>query len=135
MNYQEYIENLKSDNGFIKKIGIEYGEYGEGHAKGRLRLDESNLNPFGDAHGGCIFTLADTIGGTAALTRGCNVCTLSSTIEYLHAGRNTEYLYAEASEVKNGKTISVYDIMVTDDKGTNIAKATISYYKLNPIKP
>lgn len=135
MDCQKFLDKLEKDNGFIKKTGIEYGECSDGYATGRVKLDESNLNPYGEANGGCIFTLADTIGGIAATTRGYYVCTLSSSIDFLHAGRETKYLYAKATEVKNGKNVSVYDIMITDDKDIKIARATISYYKLGPMEP
>ncbi len=136
MDLDKIIEKIKETfktNGFIKNIGIEYIECGDGKAKGRLKLSENVKNPYGMAHGGCLFSLADTIAGIAAMTRGSYVTTLSSSIEYLRPGKNTDYIYADAREIKNGRTVSVYDVFVTDDSGKNLAKATLSYYKISPI--
>ncbi len=127
------IKELRKDNGFIKYMGIEYLECGPGRAAGRLRLDDKVKNPFGMAHGGCLFSLADTIAGTAAMTRGNYVTTLAASVEYLRPGQNTEFIYANAEEIKNGKTISVYDVYITDDNGKKLAKVTLSFYKLEPI--
>lgn len=127
------LQNVLKDEGFIKYIGIEYLDYGPGFAKGRLRLDDKVLNPRGSVHGGCIFALADTIGGTAAMTRGNYVTTVSASIDYLRAAKNVDYIYAEAVEVKNGRTISVYDVMIKDSMEKNIARVSLSYYKLEEI--
>lgn len=128
------IKELRKDNGFIKYMGIEYLECGPGTAKGRLRLDENIKNPFGGVHGGCIFSLADTIGGTAAMTRGNYVTTLSGSVEYLRPPKDTEFIYAEAEEIKNGRTISVYDVYITNDDGKKLAKVTLSFFKLETIQ-
>jgi acyl-CoA thioesterase len=129
----ERLKHVLEDQGFIKNIGVEFLEFGPGYAKGRLKLKGEVLNPMGAAHGGCIFALADTIGGTAAITRGSYVTTVSASIDYLRSAKDVEYIYAQASEVKNGRTISVYDVMIKDDKDTNIARVTLSYYKLGDI--
>ncbi|MGN0394687.1 MAG: PaaI family thioesterase [Coprococcus sp.] len=128
------IEKLRDDKGFIKNIGVEYMDFGEGKATGRLKLIGSMRNPYGQAHGGCIFSLADTIGGIAAMTRGSYVTTMSASVEYLKPAKDTEYIYAEAVEIKNGRTVSVYDVYVRDDAKSNIARVTLSYYKLTPIE-
>lgn len=127
------LQNVLRDEGFIKYIGIEYLDYGPGYAKGRLKLDKKVLNPRGGVHGGCIFALADTIGGTAAMTRGNYVTTVSASIDYLRAAKNVDYIYAEAVEIKNGRTISVYDVMIKDSLEKNIARVSLSYYKLGEI--
>lgn len=134
MDILDIIKNAKKEAGFIEKTGIEYGEIGEGCASGKVKLTPDNLNPFGAAHGGLIFTLADTIGGTAAMTRGSYVCTLSTSVQFLSSGANTEYLWAYATEIRNGRTISVYDVMIKDDHNKPIAKATINYYKYKAIE-
>ena len=68
-------------------------------------------------HGGCIFTLADTIGGSAALTHGVKVVTLDSTIHYLKPALHTEKLIAEAREIKYGSTVAVYEVSITNAEG------------------
>lgn len=124
----------KKEKGFIHHVGIGDIEYDEGYATGKLDIKPNLLNPFGSVHGGCIFTLADTIGGTAAMTRGSYVTTISSSIQFLNPAQNTAFLVAEANEVKDGKTISVYDVMIRDDKQRDIAKVTLNYYKLQPVQ-
>lgn len=81
-------------------------------------------------HGGCIFSLADTIGGSAAISYGNSIVTMSGNFHYLSPAAGIDKLYAIAREIKHGKKISVYDVEIRDDKGKLIAKGTFSYYDL-----
>lgn len=128
MDYEQLKHYGNNRDGFIQKCGIEITEVSKGYCKGRVPLDTSHENPMGSIHGGCIFTLADTIGGTAAISHGFNVVTINSEIHYLNPAVNTSYIYAEAIEIKYGKQISVYEVDITDDEGTLIATTHISFF-------
>ena len=131
--FEEIRRSLRND-GMIEALGIEYMEVADGHAVGRLRTEARTLNPYGGVHGGCLFALADTIAGAAAMTRGRYVTTVSASVEYLSPAVNTEYIWAYAAEVKNGGTISVYDVLIKNDRGDNLTKVTLSYFRLSAIE-
>ena len=84
----------------------------------------------GRASSGCIFTLADTIGGSAALTRGAKVVTLDSTIHYLRPAIHTEKLIAEAREIKYGSTVAVYEVSITNAQGELLSTVLLSFFIL-----
>ena len=67
---KEEIKARVESNGFAKHIGIEILEADQGHAAGRIVLAPIHGNPIGSIHGGCIFTLVDTIAGTAFVSTG-----------------------------------------------------------------
>ena len=123
----EYINNLE---GFAKDIGIKIVSISKGYAKAEININENHLNPGNAVHGGCIFALADTVGGVAAWSRGNYVATTSGNIVYLNPALETKKLIGIAKEIKFGKNILVYDIEVWDDKDRLIAKVTNSYYNL-----
>ena len=123
----EYINNLE---GFAKDIGIKIVSISKGYAKAEININENHLNPGNAVHGGCIFALADTVGGVAAWSRGNYVATTSGNIAYLNPALETKKLIGIAKEIKFGKNILVYDIEVWDDKDRLIAKVTNSYYNL-----
>lgn len=129
MNYDEILSRTKSD-GFIAKLGIQITDLAEGYCRGELPLDASLNNPYGSVHGGCIFTLADTIGGSAALTRGAKVVTLDSTIHYLRPAIHTEKLIAEAREIKYGSTVAVYEVSITNAQGELLSTVLLSFFIL-----
>ncbi len=129
-------EKLKEirNKGFINEIGFDTTEIREGYARGEVTLAPKHGNPIGSIHGGVIFTIADTIGGAAATSRGRYVTTLSGNINYLRPAIGSKKLFAESSEVKIGKNVCVYDVMITDDTGREIARATMTYYYLGKIE-
>ncbi|MCD8216565.1 MAG: PaaI family thioesterase [Clostridiales bacterium] len=129
-------EKLKEirNTGFIKEIGFETTEIREGYARGEVTLAPKHGNPIGSIHGGVIFTIADTIGGAAATSRGRFVTTLSGNINYLRPAIGSKKLFAESAEIKVGKNVCVYDVMITDDTGRKIARATMTYYYLKDVE-
>ncbi len=126
-------ERLKKDRfvGFTKEIGYRTVEAREGYARGELVLSEKHGNPIGTVHGGVFFTIADNTGGTAATTRGRYVTTISGEIHYLRPAFDCKKLIGESREIKVGKKICVYQVMITDETGRELALATMTYQYLD----
>ena len=101
----------------------------EGHAAVSMPLDSRHVNMMGNAHGGAIFTLADTAFGTGCRGAGLLCVSAQCSISYLLPG-TCGPLRAEAVPVRLGRTLTVYDIMVYDGDGRNIAKAVMTGYVL-----
>ena len=93
-------------------------------------LTTDSLNPYGMAHGGFLFGLADTAAGALACVDGRKAVTLSSHIEYLHACHGSK-IKVVVEAVKTGKNVSVYEVCIYDDKETMVAKATVDYFYLD----
>lgn len=75
-------------NDFRKKIEMEITEARPGYAVGEIVLKPWHMNILGIVHGGVLYSLADTVGGTAAMTgRDYAVPTVDGTIHYLKAGK------------------------------------------------
>lgn len=130
MDYEKLIRVRQQRNAFCNSIGLEVTEIGPGCARSRLTLRKDHMNPVGSVHGGCIFTMADTTAGSAASSYGIQATTLDSSIHFLRPGMNTDCLYAEATEIKHGKRVSVYAVDVTDAEGNLLAHATFTYASL-----
>ncbi len=130
MTCEELNELHEKQQGFIAKTGIRITELKEGHAKGRIVLDVGCNNPMDYVHGGCLFTLADTVAGHAALSYGGIVTTSSAEIHYLNPAKDTAYIEAEANVIRNGRTLSLFDVMIRDDKGTEICKLILTFFRI-----
>ena len=115
--------------GFNRELGIHLLDVCDSFARAEIEIEEKHLNPFGIVHGGCIFSLMDTVGGIAACTQGNAVTTSSCSVSFLNAGSGKK-LIAQAEKIKNGKNLLVYDVTVTDENETLIAKSTLTYFKL-----
>ncbi|MCD8323888.1 MAG: PaaI family thioesterase [Clostridiales bacterium] len=119
--------------GFTREVGVNTTDIAEGYARGELELRPEHGNPIGSVHGGVLFTIADTIGGAAATSRGRFVTTVSGNIHYLRPVMGCKKLIGESREIKIGKNMCVYDVMITDETGREIALATMTYYYLQEI--
>lgn len=127
-------QRVNGDEGYIKYNHLVFTELGTGSAKAEVTVDEELLNPMGSVHGGCLFSICDTVGGTAAMTHGVAVTTTMGTISYLNTAKGCTRLDVEAVELKAGRTLYHYDVFVRDEKGTLICKADMEYYKLGELK-
>ena len=118
-------------NDFRKKIEMEITEARPGYAVGEIVLKPWHMNILGIVHGGVLYSLADTVGGTAAMTgRDYAVPTVDGTIHYLKAGKNTSKIIARAQEIQNSYAFSVCECKIYDDKETLLTSATMTYYHL-----
>jgi acyl-CoA thioesterase len=77
-----------------------------------------------------IFSICDTLAGTAATSHGVVVTTLSGAINYLNPAKDCRKLIAEAREIKYGKQTSVYQVEVGNEKGEIIAVTTFTFFHL-----
>ena len=123
-------EQINNDNGFIKENNYKIIKVEENYCELEGKITETSLNPFGIAHGGFIFGLADTAAGIAAMTNGKKAVTINSTIDYLNPGKGKR-LKAIAKSLKVGKSISNFEVYVYDEKNTLIAKSNVNYYYLD----
>lgn len=131
MDYDKIKNPRNRDYESGRLLNIITDEVREGYARGRLIIKPEHMNPIGSVHGGCIFFLCDTIGGTAAISHGTYATTISGNINYLNPAIDTSVLTAVAREVKRGKNIIVCDVEVYDERKSIIAKGTFSYFNLN----
>lgn len=113
---------------FRNALGIRRLEAKDGHARCELPVLPSHYNVIDILHGGVLFTVADTTSGMAVLSLGGEkVNTVSATINYLRAGKDTEKLVIEADVVKCGRTLAVVDAKVMDDKGELLVTTTMTF--------
>ena len=105
MTFDE-IKTIIESGGFAKHTGIEILEAENGHALGRIVLGKVHGNSIGAVHGGCIFTLIDTVAGTAFVTTGKICTTLSSNIDFLSAAIESKELTAQAVPARIGYHIA-----------------------------
>jgi len=93
-------------------IAIE--EAREGYARLAMTIGETMLNGHAMAHGGVVFTFADTAFALACNSRNVPHVALSATISFVKPARVGERLVAEAQERSLKGRTGVYDINVTN---------------------
>ncbi len=107
---------------FRELVGIEITHAEDGYAEGQLSLEgkHSSRREGLIAQGGVTFTLADSVGGAAAVSLdGRPTPTIDFRIDYLRPA--TGDLRAVGEVTREGSETAVVDVLVTDVDDTEIA--------------
>ena len=130
-NYEQIKEIRNNDNVFARVLGINTREMKKGYALGEMAVRQEHMNINGSVHGGALYALADTIGGSAAAAaHGHRVTTSSGTLDFLAAAMNTDKLICKAEVVKSGKRISVCQTRIYDCEEKLVAIGLFEYAKM-----
>lgn len=114
---------------FNREVGIEITHAEDGHAEGRIDLeDRHSSSPLTRvAHGGVTYALADTVGGAAVISAVEDITpTIDMRIDYLAPGTG-EVMLAEADCARVGESVATVDVVVTDGDGERLATARGTY--------
>lgn len=114
----------------MQHLNIELTDISEGSASAKIKIQQHHRNLHGGMHGGCVFSLADTVAGYTAMSLGTVVTTLNASFNYLRPAINTEYVYCKGEVVKSGKTVIVVRTLLSDDSGRLIADGSFSCFVL-----
>lgn len=104
-----------------QKLGMTIEDVGMGRCRLEMKVASDMVNGHDVAHGGYIFTLADT--AFAYACNGRNQVTLAqhAQITFISPGRAGETLVADARELSRTGRSGLYDITVTGDDGRLVA--------------
>lgn len=117
------------ENRFININNYKLVELKDDYCKLEGIVTESSLNPYGIAHGGYIFGLADTAGGAVARMSGCDPVTTNSNITFLHKAKGNK-LIAIARPLKRGRTLTNCEVEIFDEENKLVAKVVLEYFNL-----
>lgn len=126
----EECQELLKQNPFANLLDMELLEVSEGFVKAKIPFQNKIQNVYGDFHGGALYSAADTLCGIAASSYGYYVTTINGSIQYLKAGRNTEYVICEAKVIKPGRNISVVEFQIMDERDMLLNTGTFHFYNL-----
>jgi len=123
------MEKMNTAARYWTLLGIELIDVKKGWAKVRLPFAEKLTHPLGIAHGGAVFSPADSAIAMAlsGLVGPDEIyTTIEMKINYLKPF-NTGEIIAEASILHKGKNIAIGDVKVTNDRGRMIATGLATY--------
>lgn len=102
-------------------VGIALERVSPGFARMRMDVTESMMNGHGICHGGYLFMFADTTFAVACNTFNRVTVATSAQIEFLASVHLGDVLYAEGSMLSQGRRAGIYDVVVENDKGRQVA--------------
>ncbi|MFC4358377.1 PaaI family thioesterase [Halobium salinum] len=118
------LAELLSAMPYAEHLGIEVTVAEDGYAEGHLSLADEHSSVPGRrvGHGGVAYSLADTVAGAAVISlHYAATPTVDMRMDYL--APVTDDLHAEAEVVRDGGSVSVADVTLTDAAGTRVAEA------------
>jgi acyl-CoA thioesterase len=114
---------LEKDS-FSKWLGIEVDDIGPGYCKLHYRINDQMLNGLQTAHGGVLFSAADSALAFACNSHGIISVALDVSINFTRPARNGDLLVVEAKEVHLGNKTALYEI-----RTTNVAGELVAFFK------
>lgn len=129
MTQPDFLEILRERGGgaLDKKMGIEILEASPERLVGRMPV-EGNTQPFGLLHGGANVVLAESLGSVGAhLHAGPTRRVVGVDINATHHKTATSgFVTGVATAVSLGKTLCVYEIVITNEAGQRTCSARIT---------
>jgi uncharacterized protein (TIGR00369 family) len=121
------VPDLNAYEGLPKAMGIEIVEATAKRVVARMPV-EGNTQPYGMLHGGASCVLAETTGSIgSALHAGPGRITMGVEINASHHRSVSEgYVTAVATRLHGGRTLTSYEIIVTDDRDRRICTARLT---------
>lgn len=125
-------ERFQGDRFATEAAGIEIAEAGVQHALCEMELKDLHRNARNGVMGGAIFTLADFAVAVAAngAEEEPSTVTLHAGITFLSPAKG-ERLIGEANCIKAGRTTSLYEVVISDELGTQVARAQINGFTVS----
>jgi len=123
------IETMKTKSPFWTLLGMEIVDVKKGWAQVRLPFKKDLLQPLGVAHGGAIFSPADSAVAMALIgliERDEVFTTIEMKINYLMPFKGGE-ITAEAKIIYKGSKTALGDVEVRNSDGDLIAKGLATY--------
>lgn len=94
-------------------LGMEIVTIGPGEARLAMTIQPQMVNGHGIAHGGFIFTLADSAFAFACNSRNERTVAAQGNITFIRAGKLGDRLVAHAREISRSGRSGIYDVRVT----------------------
>lgn len=114
--------------------GIVIEEAAPGHALVSCTTDRRHKNASNRVMGAVYTTMADFAFAIAANYGSPVTVSLNIQVSFLTAAKG-EKLFARAEKIRDGRATAFYEVFVTDELGTDIARVQATGHKMKPLLP
>ena len=114
--YEKLLHYINTNRGYAKYSGVRV-----------TKVAPDYCNYLGIVHGGCLATLADTVAGIAACSRGRGTVTLNYGFSFHRQAKGT-VIKCVAEPEKVGHKVSVFRCSLTDDQGNLVASGQFTFF-------
>lgn len=121
-------EIFQNDRYATQATGIVIEAVDKNYAKVSLKVEDRHLNANNFLMGGVPMVMSDFCFAVASNFENTPTVTVSCTTSFM-SGLKGDTLYAEANCLKDGRNICFYEVLITDNLNTRIAKVSITGHK------
>ena len=118
---RELVENLLKKDPFSQWMEIEILEATTGTCTVQCTVNNEMLNGYEVAHGGILFSLADTALAFSAATLGRTALALDNSISFTKKARLGDILIAESSAVNTTYRTGLFDVRIRNQDNETVA--------------
>lgn len=122
-----YLTKEAITNPFMYNNGIEIEELRLDYVRLGVTLRPELCNPYGRAHGGLLYTMADCCGGITARTNGHDYVTLDANIHYL-SNVTEGRIIAESKVISRTHKLCVVNVNIHTQEGAQLSECTVTMY-------
>lgn len=133
---QELLDKINANNKgtLMETLDIEFVEVNKDKIVARMPVGPKVYQPNGVLHGGATVALAETVGSFAAFfyleNKDIQVRGIDIAANHVK-GVSEGYVYATATVLHKGRTLQLFSIPVTNEKGELISQVKLSTIALN----
>lgn len=118
---ERVVARMFDNDPFSRWLGIETLTIAPGRCDLRLMVRPEMLNGFAIAHGGIAYSLADSCLAFASNGHGIQCVSVETSISHTKPVKEGDVLTATSEEKSLSRSIGVYHITITNQKGTTVA--------------
>ena len=118
---KQVVDHMMLHDKFSNWLGIQVLDIKEGYSKIKMTLRDEMVNGFGIAHGGIVFSLADSAFAFACNNRNNLSVALDTSINFTKVVNVGDTLIAEAIEIHNGRSTGLYLISIFNQNNEQVA--------------
>lgn len=125
------VDKMMEHDLFSKWLGIELVVIKEGYCQIRMIVRTEMINGLGVVHGGIAFSFADSCFAFACNSRNVLSLALDTAINFVKPVLVGDVLFAEATEIHNGRSTGLYQISITNQHNNLVAIFKGTCYRTN----
>jgi acyl-CoA thioesterase len=132
---EQVVSGMLAKDEFSRWLGLEVTELAPARCACRMVVRDEMVNGFGVAHGGIVFSLADSAFAFACNTQGRIAMSIENAIAYPMSVRPGDLLTAVASEETASRRLGFYRVDVTNQRQETVALFRGTAYKTSQEHP
>jgi acyl-CoA thioesterase len=132
---ERIVSGMLAKDEFSRWLGLEVSELAPARCICRMVVRDEMVNGFGVAHGGIVFSLADSAFAFACNSQGRIAMSIENAITYPRPVHSGDLLTAVASEESASRRLGFYRVDVTNQRQETVALFRGTVYKTSQEHP